>query len=1038
MLAVLAQIDGYDPVANAAVTLYAANIDDAAVCHLNGQTWWPAIAKAPTLRYDLFDGAFAGQIVAPASSLSLRTEPWADFARYALADARLRLWTGEAGDAWGGYTLRFDGRVTAQPQSADGAAEVSFAVDDRWLDGALLSLYAGTTGAEGPAAMKGQPKPLAIGAPRYIPGKLIDSVNIVFQLSAYGAIQGVEAALERLARYGSPTADYASYAALIAASVPAGRWATCLAQGLVRFGAPTAGQISFLAQGDKAGPDGWARTPGKVIRRLALLSGGAGKIDDASLNALDVARPYNVSVYVEEQTTARQLIQALAASVNAVAGMSWTGQLFVAPIAVGAPTSTLAADGSALPPVASVAQIGVAAPFKSLGLSAERAWTVHALSDIAFTATLIDMGAYVAGQTYREGNIVQDQGTSWVYINPAPSSGNAPPALPTLSNDYWKALVQPASGMRVQGSVNGTSSWHEPPVAGDAYLRFWDEASGTWGSALPFGGENALVGLLTNESATVAAANDGAVTSGALASAGGTFRVYYGLDDVTASCSFTRVSQSGLSLTIGASTGVYTISAASADTGTATLRATFAGISIDKVYSLAKSKAGATGGAGADGSDAKLLVVISDRQTITYDGTGAVSPSSQTTTFSTQKQNTTATVTWTMTRLDGTSISSASYLSDTTGNSVTMTASAFNTARGSTNGVIVIGTLTDGTTLTDRISIVRVQAGTNGTNGAPGPAGPSGDDGIGTTTLATVGSATVSGGQADCSTNAGGSWESHSVYSTQIAAGSASLSWKAPNAYGDPTDFFMGLRSAPSTTFTYSSFDIGAIRFASYNTGIGSATSYHTEIWIGNSAVAFDKTWDGSYTYSIRYDAPTGRVRFFHTTPGGVVTLLYSGSITSGKSTGVQAIFARRGRATNIAYGPSGDDGSATTGGDVWIGYLGKEVEIILDSGATAVFEGQYYQDGSGVSSSGSGRLEMQWRYPGGGWNSFASVSGGYNTSPVQSWTNAMKEAIFDVTAGFRNNDSSDRVIGVRMVFVLTAGTNPGQNVANSLYKRVS
>ena len=61
MLAVLLQIDAWDPSAGAAISLYAASHDDPALCHLNGGTWWPAISKLPTLRYDLFDGAFGGE-----------------------------------------------------------------------------------------------------------------------------------------------------------------------------------------------------------------------------------------------------------------------------------------------------------------------------------------------------------------------------------------------------------------------------------------------------------------------------------------------------------------------------------------------------------------------------------------------------------------------------------------------------------------------------------------------------------------------------------------------------------------------------------------------------------------------------------------------------------------------------------------------------------------------------------------------------------------------------------------------------------------
>lgn len=442
---VLVQIDAWDTVSNGEVSLLAASHDDARVCHASGNVWWPTIAKLPTLRYDLFDGAFGQEIGTPSSSLTLQIEPWPNFPRYSFPDARLRLWTGDVDDPANVWTLRFDGRVTAQPQIDGGAAVIDFAVDDRWLDTALLATYAGTTGAEGPAAMKGQAKPLALGAPRYAPGKLIDSVNNVFQVSAYGAVQEFEAALERLVRFGSPIADYPTYAALVAATVPAGTWATAKAVGMARFGAPTTGQISFLLKGDAAGADGWARRAGQLVRRIAQLSGGAGKLDDASLNALDAARPYNLSIYLDEQTTARELVQQLAASLNAVAGVSWLGKLFIAPVGLGVPSLTLAADGSALPPVSSVKQIDVASPWQKLAIGAERAWVVHALSDVAFTAPLLPMGLYSSTTIYREGNLVDlADGSQWLYTATTPASGNAPPTSGT-SNAWWSRRLPPTS-----------------------------------------------------------------------------------------------------------------------------------------------------------------------------------------------------------------------------------------------------------------------------------------------------------------------------------------------------------------------------------------------------------------------------------------------------------------------------------------------------------------------------------------------------------------------------------------------------------------
>ncbi|USI71610.1 hypothetical protein [Sphingomonas morindae] len=440
MLGVIAQIDAYDPVAGAAVTLRAASHDDEGLCLLGQQIWWPALTKLPAFQYDLFDGAFGNDIEAPSTSFSLSAEPWALLGRYQLADAAVRIWAGEVGQRFDLDPPRFSGRVTAQPKLADGLAEITIAADDAWLDTPVLALYAGTGGIEGGADLTGQPKPLALGAPRYVAGTLIDTVNSVFQISAYGAIGAVEAPLEKLVRFGLYAGDFADYDALVAAAIAPGTYGTSLAHGLVRFGAPPAGQISFLVQGDVAGPNGWARLPGQLIRRIALLAGGAGKIDDASLDALDQRRPWKLSIDVTEQTTARELIQRIAASVNATAGVSWAGKLFVAPVELGAPVLALQADGSALPPVASVNQVAVDPPWWRLAIGAERCWTVHALGDIAFTAQLNQRGDYSAVATYREGDIVKTDAGLWLYIATAPSAGHAPP-----NKDYWASFSADAS-----------------------------------------------------------------------------------------------------------------------------------------------------------------------------------------------------------------------------------------------------------------------------------------------------------------------------------------------------------------------------------------------------------------------------------------------------------------------------------------------------------------------------------------------------------------------------------------------------------------
>ncbi|MES2157472.1 MAG: hypothetical protein V4512_06680 [Pseudomonadota bacterium] len=452
MIATLVQIDAW---AGATATpLRFASHDDARLCHLDGQVWWPAIAQLPTLRRDLFDGSFdAGSISSPSGDLTICIDALPALPALALHDSRARIWRGTLGAAFDLFELVFDGRVKEQPAIKDGLARLSIAVDDSWLDQPLLATYAGTGGAEGPAAMQGQVKPLALGAPRFAPATLVDAVDSIYQISGYGQIQAVETAFERLNRFSAVYGDASNFASLKAADIPAGRWATSLAGGYVRFGAPPEGMLSFHVQGDVTG--GWSRLPGAIIARIATIAGGADRFATVDIAALNIARPWPLSIMVTDQTTARELIQRIAASINAVAYVDWLGILRVAPVGIGAPSLTMAADGSALPPVASIGQIAIAAPYWKIAQGAATTWQVHALSDIAFTAPLNPRGPYDDAESYREGDMVTlANGSQWLFVGVTPLTGSAP--IDTninwfrLSGDITAGTITYADGTAIE------------------------------------------------------------------------------------------------------------------------------------------------------------------------------------------------------------------------------------------------------------------------------------------------------------------------------------------------------------------------------------------------------------------------------------------------------------------------------------------------------------------------------------------------------------------------------------------------------------
>lgn len=239
-------------------------------------------------------------------------------------------------------------------------------------------------------------------------------------------------------------------------------------------------------------------------------------------------------------------------------------------------------------------------------------------------------------------------------------------------------------------------------------------------------GQNGIVAALRNPSTTLPATSTGSVTSWATGES--EVIVMSGTTDVSGSFFLsTYANPNGFTVTynnssnprsfeiIGASTSSGNFGHTGTDLGVLRVYASgtagiYSGTNFILDFTVSKSKAGTTGTNGSDGTDAKLMFVIADRQNIKFNGAGVRFPSSQTTTFTAQKQNTTAQVTWSITRLSGASVSIA-YLSNQFGNSVTMTGADFESACGTEAGIIVTGSITDGSTITDKVSLLKVQDG---------------------------------------------------------------------------------------------------------------------------------------------------------------------------------------------------------------------------------------------------------------------------------------------------------------------------------------
>lgn len=257
-------------------------------------------------------------------------------------------------------------------------------------------------------------------------------------------------------------------------------------------------------QGSNSGADGGGlvRRAGAIVRRIAARMGQSAKVDAAAMTAIDAARPWNISLYLAQQITMRELAQSLAQSINAVARVTWTGLLTIVPIdppEEAEPIGTLASDGTAMPPVAGVDQLGIATPFWRTAIEAEVTERVHSNDEIRFTAQLIDRGRFDPAESYREGHIVDmADGSRWLYVAATPTTGNVPPTWPTTGDAFWTMLTPPANRGRL--FIQPTAPSADESTGGDrwqdANARYWQRRED---NHLSIGGNRLMIGgnLLT-------------------------------------------------------------------------------------------------------------------------------------------------------------------------------------------------------------------------------------------------------------------------------------------------------------------------------------------------------------------------------------------------------------------------------------------------------------------------------------------------------------------------------------------------------------
>lgn len=186
------------------------------------------------------------------------------------------------------------------------------------------TLYAGTNvlpaGIEGTADIKGKNKPLLLGNCTNVAGVLCNTSKLIYQVSS-AAVNAISAVYDRGAALTVGT-TYTSQADMEANAPASGNFRAWPAGGCFRLGSSPTGQVTAdVTQGAAAAN----RTTAQVLSALASAVGVTAYAADVT--ALDAINSAEVGIYIDDNITASDAMDAVAASIGAWYGFDSAGNL---------------------------------------------------------------------------------------------------------------------------------------------------------------------------------------------------------------------------------------------------------------------------------------------------------------------------------------------------------------------------------------------------------------------------------------------------------------------------------------------------------------------------------------------------------------------------------------------------------------------------------------------------------------------------------------------------------------------------------------
>lgn len=422
-------------------TLRFATGGSGAAAGVGGFQWESVIVRRPRLTLDLFSPALDGKIQTGKGDLVINVD------KITQADDTLLYWPGAPITIYDATDLdlatapvEFTGFVKSASMDLDTSQlSLAFEVATDSLDRPLLfNQFTGGGGINGTPEFRGKVMPAGFGSCQNVEPLWFDPTNNVGMIDGYGNCTAITALFEGGNDFGAKVADYPDYATLVARivdkTVAPGRWATCVAQGLIGLGAPPYKSITADATFG-------TNRPGAMMSRILSTHAGiaAGSIDSAAFTALDTAVNRAVHYWTPNQRTCRDMLEAIAGSCNASPIVTFQGKFSVVRAFGGANIATIdRLTRAGAPRWTKWRALDPDTPAWRMSMRAARPGVILDVDQIMYADDLIDQGVFSAAKTYRQGNLVWNQaGAQFLFTYGTPTANATLPIAPATSNVYW-------------------------------------------------------------------------------------------------------------------------------------------------------------------------------------------------------------------------------------------------------------------------------------------------------------------------------------------------------------------------------------------------------------------------------------------------------------------------------------------------------------------------------------------------------------------------------------------------------------------------